>query len=126
MVLSLPWAAGWIRRNGPRPAAYLNLLVTVLAVLHGFLVLQEVLRSGPQHLAMDWFSVADLHLRIGFDLSLTNLAALELVTSMSLLGQAFALGYLDKEWSLARFYALVGFFEGAMAGVVLSLSLIHI
>jgi NAD(P)H-quinone oxidoreductase subunit 5 len=35
----------------------------------------------------------------------------------------FALGYLDKEWSLARFYALVGFFEGAMAGVVLSSNL---
>ena len=42
---------------------------------------------------------------------------------MSLLGQVFALGYLDKEWSLARFYALLGFFEGAMAGVVLSSNL---
>jgi NAD(P)H-quinone oxidoreductase subunit 5 len=42
---------------------------------------------------------------------------------MSLLCQVFALGYLDKEWSLARFYALVGFFEGAMAGVVLSSNL---
>ena len=42
---------------------------------------------------------------------------------MSLVGQVFALGYLDKEWSLARFYALVGFFEGAMAGVVLSSNL---
>ena len=52
-----------------------------------------------------------------------NLAALELVTFMSLVGQVFALGYLDKEWSLARFYALVGFFEGAMAGVVLSSNL---
>jgi NAD(P)H-quinone oxidoreductase subunit 5 len=35
----------------------------------------------------------------------------------------FSLGYLDKEWSLARFYALVGFFEGALAGVVLSSNL---
>jgi NAD(P)H-quinone oxidoreductase subunit 5 len=30
---------------------------------------------------------------------------------------------MDKEWSLARFYALVGFFEGAMSGVVLSSNL---
>merc|ERR1712230_342524 len=64
-----------------------------------------------------------LELNIGFDLTLTNLAALEFVTIMSLLGQFFALGYLDKEWSLARFYALLGFFEGAMAGVVLSSNL---
>ncbi len=123
MLLSLPWAAGWIRRNGPRPAAYLNLLVTLLAVLHGSLVLQAVLALGPQHLDIAWFSAADLDLRIGFDLSLTNLAALELVTGLSLVGQVFALGYLDKEWSLARFYALLGFFEGAMAGVVLSSNL---
>jgi NAD(P)H-quinone oxidoreductase subunit 5 len=123
MLLSLPWASGWIKRNGPRPAAYLNLLVTLAAVLHGSLILLEVLSLGPQLVDIPWFQVADLDLRIGFDLSLTNLAALELVTFMSLVCQAFALGYLDKEWSLARFYALVGFFEGAMAGVVLSSNL---
>ncbi|MEB3317594.1 MAG: NAD(P)H-quinone oxidoreductase subunit F [Cyanobacteriota bacterium] len=123
VLLSLPWAAGWIKRNGPRPAAYLNLLVTLVAVVHGTVILQEVWTLGPQHLDFPWFQVADLDLRIGLDLSLTNLAALELVTFMSLVGQLFALGYLDKDWSLARFYALGGFFEGAMAGVVLSSNL---
>ncbi len=123
MLLSLPWASGWIKRNGPRPAAYLNLLVTLVAVIHGSLVLREVLQIGPQLVDIPWFRVADLDLHIGFDLTLTNLAALELVTFMSLICQAFALGYLDKEWSLARFYALVGFFEGAMSGVVLSSNL---
>jgi NAD(P)H-quinone oxidoreductase subunit 5 len=123
MVLSLPWAAGWIKRQGPRPAAYLNLLVTLLAVVHGTLILQEIWILGPQHLDYSWFQAADLNLRIGFDLSLTNLAALELVTRRSLQGQVFALGYLDKEWALARFYVLVGFFEGALAGVVLSSNL---
>ena len=123
MVLALPWASVWIKRNGPRPAAYLNLLLTLVAVLHGSLILREVLAHGPQHLDVPWFQAADLNLRIGMDLSVTNLAALELVTVMSLACQVFALGYLDKEWSLARFYALVGFFEGAMAGVVLSSNL---
>ena len=123
MVLSLPWASGWIKRNGPRPAAYLNLLTTLVAVVHGSLIIREVLALGPQHLEFPWFAAANLDLRIGFDLSITNLAALELVTLMSLVCQVFALGYLDKEWSLARFYALVGFFEGAMAGVVLSSNL---
>ena len=97
VLLSLPWAAGWIKRDGPRPAAYLNLLVTLAAVLHGSLILPEVLTLGPQHLDLPWFQVADLDLRIGLELSLTNLAALELVTFMSLVGQVFALGYLDKE-----------------------------
>ena len=124
MVLSLPWASGWIKRNGPRPAAYLNLLVTLLAVLHGSWIMRLVQQGGPQHISFPWFEVADLQLRIGFDLSLTNLAAVELVTFLSLVAQVFALGYLDKEWSLARFYALVGFFEGALAGVVLSSNLL--
>ena len=124
LVVALPWASGSLKRNGQRPAAYLNLLLTLLAVLHGSWVSLEVWRRGAQHLSFDWFSAADLHLQIGFDLSLTNLAALELVTLMSLFAQFFALGYLDKEWSLARFYALVGFFEGALSGLVLSSNLL--
>ena len=123
MLLSLPWAAGWFKRQGPRPAAYLNLLMTLIGVIHGSLVLRQILQLGAQRLQFDWFAVADLKLQIGFELSLTNLSALEFVTAMSLLGQVFALGYLDKEWSLARFYALLGFFEGAMAGLVLSSNL---
>jgi len=123
MLLSLPWATGWIKREGPRPAAYLNLLLSVVALVHGSLVIREVLRTGARHLEWPWFQIADLNLRIGFDLSFTNLAALEMVTTMSVLCQVFALGYMDKEWSLARFYALVGFFEGAMAGVVMSSNL---
>jgi NAD(P)H-quinone oxidoreductase subunit 5 len=123
MLLSLPWATGLIKRNGPRPAAYLNLLVTLLAVVHGTILLTAVLADGPRSLDLVWFRAADLELHFGFDLTFTNLAALELVTGISLIGQIFALGYLDKEWSLARFFALVGFFEGAMAGVVLSSNL---
>jgi len=123
MVMALPWACRWFPRQGQRPAAYLNLLVTVVAVLHGSLAIRDVLLSGPHHISIPWFSVADLQLRIGLDLSLNSLAALELVTFMSLVAQVFALGYLDKEWSLARFYGLLGFFEGALAGVVLSSNL---
>ncbi|MFM9103487.1 MAG: hypothetical protein ACKOPS_20015 [Cyanobium sp.] len=80
MVLVLPWAAGWFPRNGQRPAAYLTILFTVLAVLHGSLALWDVWQGGPHHLSVGWFRAADLDLRIGFDLSLTSLAALQLVT----------------------------------------------
>ncbi len=121
--MSLPWACGWIRRTGPRPAAYLNVLVTLVAFLHGTALLNAVLQHGAYEISLGWFQAADLKLELSFDLSLTNLACLELVAGLSLLAQVFALGYLDKEWSLARFFALVGFFEAAMAGVVLSSSL---
>ena len=123
MLLSLPWAAGWIRRNGPRPAAYLNLLVTLLAFVHGSVALVWVWGHGPYDLSLPWLHLLDLQFDWDFRLSRFNLGALELVTGLSFLGQVYALGYLDKEWSLARFFALLGFFEGAMCGVVLSRSL---
>jgi NAD(P)H-quinone oxidoreductase subunit 5 len=62
-------------------------------------------------------------LSFNLELSVLNLGALELVAGLSLLAQFFALGYMEKDWALARFFALMGFFEGAMAGVVLSSSL---
>ena len=81
MVVSLPWAAGWFRRQAHRPAAYLNILLTLLAFVHGSLILQEVFRSGPVDLAYPWLSVADLQLDISFSLTLNNLVALELITA---------------------------------------------
>ena len=123
MVLSLPWATGFVKRNGSRPAAYINLLLTVASVVHGSVIFDWIQANQAVLIEWPWFNAAGLNLNIGFDLTPTNLAALTFVTVMSLLGQFFALGYLDKEWSLARFYALLGFFEGAMAGVVLSSNL---
>lgn len=122
-VLALPWAIGWIRRTGPRPAAYLNILMTLVAFAHGLLVFRGIWNQGSQELLLNWFDFADLHLTLSLDISVLNLGALELITGLSLLAQIFALGYLEKDWALARFYALMGFFEAAMSGLVLSGSL---
>ncbi|MBF2098814.1 MAG: NAD(P)H-quinone oxidoreductase subunit F, partial [Gloeomargaritaceae cyanobacterium C42_A2020_066] len=51
------------------------------------------------------------------------LIALETVTGITLLAQVYALGYLEKDWGLARFYGLMGFFEAALSGIALSDSL---
>jgi NAD(P)H-quinone oxidoreductase subunit 5 len=122
-VASLPWSAGLIRRTGPRPAAYLNILMTLLASIHGLLAFRGIWNQGSYELMFNWFSFADLELNLSFELSVLTLGTLELVTALSLLAQIFALGYMEKDWALARFYSLMGFFEGAMAGIVLSGSL---
>ena len=100
MLVSLPWAAGWFRRDAHRPAAYLNILLSLLAFVHGSLILQEVFQAGPVDLVFPWLTVADLELDISFGLNLTNLVALELITGLSLLSQVYSLGYMDKELSL--------------------------
>ncbi|MEM9905378.1 MAG: NAD(P)H-quinone oxidoreductase subunit F [Cyanobacteria bacterium P01_D01_bin.44] len=122
VLLSLPWALGLIRRTGPRPAVYLNILMTLLAFLHGTLVFSGIWNEGGTEIGFTWLQVADLTLRFKLDLSVLNLGALELITGLSLLAQVFAIGYMEKDWALARFFALMGFFEAAMSGVVLSSS----
>lgn len=122
-IASLPWSIGWIRRSGPRPAAYFNIFVTLLAFIHGILVFQGIWNEGARELAVSWFNVADLHLTLNIELSVLNLGLLELITGLSFLAQVFALGYMEKDWALARFFSLMGFVEGAMSGLVLSGSL---
>jgi NAD(P)H-quinone oxidoreductase subunit 5 len=122
-VLTLPWAAGIVRRTGPRPAAYFNLLMTVIALVHGMIVFRSILGQEPQHLSFHWFQAADLDLELVLDISPVSTGAVELVTGLSLLAQIFAIGYMEKDWALARFFGLMGFFEGAMSGLALSDSL---
>lgn len=122
-IATLPWSAGLIRLTGQRPAAYINILMTALALLHGTVAFWGIWGHGPQIFTWDWFQVADLSLNITFELSVINLGVVELITGLSLLAQLFALGYLEKDWALGRFYGLMGFFEAAMSGVILSGSL---
>jgi NAD(P)H-quinone oxidoreductase subunit 5 len=122
-MLSLPWSTGLIRRTGQRPAAYLNIFMTLVAFGHGLLAFNGIWNQGSRELILPWFDFVDLHLNLSLDISVLNLGALEMITCLSLLAQVFALGYLEKDWALARFYSLMGFFEAAMSGLVLSGSL---
>ena len=122
-LLALPWATRLIRQTGPRPAMYINVFMTVLASLHGLLLLQAIWNTGSQEVGFEWLDVAGLNLSISLDLSVVNLIFLELTAGLSLLAQIYGMGYLEKDWALARFFALMGFFEGAISGIVLSSSL---
>ena len=123
-ALTLPWSMGLVRRTGPRPAAYFNLLMTLFAFFHGTIAFQATLHQPSQEVLFHWLSVADLDLTLTFHISTVTTGAMELVTGLSLLAQLYALGYMEKDWALARFFGLMGFFEGAMSGLVLSDSLL--
>lgn len=122
-LLTLPWSIGLVRRTGPRPAAYFNLLMTVLAFGHGFLLFRASWHQESQRLLFHWLQAADLDLSFALEISSVSIGAVELVTGLSLMAQIFALGYLEKDWALARFFALMGFFEAAMSGLAISDSL---
>ncbi len=122
-ILTLPWSTGIVRRSGPRPAAYFNILMTVIAMIHGGLVFQSTLGQDTQEYLFHWLSVADLDLTFAIKISEISVGAMELITMLSFLAQVYALGYLEKDWALARFFALIGFFEAALSGLAISDSL---
>ncbi|NEP83243.1 MAG: NAD(P)H-quinone oxidoreductase subunit F, partial [Okeania sp. SIO3B3] len=49
-TLTLPWSTGIIQRTGPRPAAYFNILMTLLAFIHGSIVYQAVCHQEPREI----------------------------------------------------------------------------
>ncbi|MEH2396909.1 NAD(P)H-quinone oxidoreductase subunit F [Nostoc sp.] len=122
-ILTLPWGIGIIRRTGPRPAAYINLLTTVLAFAHSLFVFKNIWDREPENLLVNWFKAADLDLSFSLELSPISIGATVLITGLSLLAQVYALGYMEKDWSLARFFGLLGFFEAALCGLAISDSL---
>ncbi|BAP18342.1 NAD(P)H-quinone oxidoreductase subunit F [cyanobacterium endosymbiont of Epithemia turgida] len=123
-VLTLPWSLGIIRHTGPRPAAYLSLLMISIAFIHSLLAFYVIWGHQPEQLIFQWLQVADLDLSLTIELSPISLGALGLVNGISLLAQFYALGYLEKDWSLARFFGLIGIFEAALGGIALSDSLL--
>ena len=122
-ILTLPWGIGIIQRTGPRPAAYINLLTTVLAFAHSLFVFKNIWDREPEKLLVPWFKAADLDLSFSLELSPISIGATVLITGLSLLAQVYALGYMEKDWSLARFFGLLGFFEAALSGLAISDSL---
>jgi NAD(P)H-quinone oxidoreductase subunit 5 len=123
-ILTIPWMVRLFPLTGPRPAAYLNILMTIIAFFHGTALFWVVSNRAPYHIGFNWLTVSGLDLNITFELSTVSVGAMESVTVLSLLAQLFALGYMEKDWALARFFALMGFFEGAMSAVAISDSLL--
>jgi NAD(P)H-quinone oxidoreductase subunit 5 len=123
-AVTLPWSVGLIRRTGPRPAAYFNVLMTFIGLIHGSFVISQIWQQPAQKLTLHWLTVADLDLSLSMELSPVSLGALELIAGVSFLAQFYAIGYMEKDWSLARFFGLMGVFEAALSGIALSDSLL--
>lgn len=118
-LLSLPWSPGIIRRTGPRPAGYVNLLTTLIAFTHALLALLAAWGQPPLPLQLTWLEVADLTITLPFELSSLSLSAAVIITGLNLLVQIYAIGYLEMDWGWARFYALLALFEAGMTALVL-------
>ncbi|MBE9168253.1 NAD(P)H-quinone oxidoreductase subunit F [Pleurocapsales cyanobacterium LEGE 06147] len=122
-VLALPWSPGIIRQTGPRPAGYINTLMTLLAFVHSLFALRAIWHQPPQYLSINWLHAASLNITFDIEISSVTVGALILVTGLNLLAQIYAIGYLEMDWGWARFYSLLALFEAGMCTLVICNSL---
>ena len=121
--LTLPWSLRIVRRTGPRPAVYLNILMTTIALVHSCWLLTSVWGQPAQQFEFSWFQALDLNISCSFELSTISAGASIMIATMSLISQVYGLGSLENDWAIARFCALIGFFEAAITGIAFSDSL---
>lgn len=117
------WSPGLVRHTGPRPAGYINTLMTFLAFSHSVLALRETWNQPPQQFSFSWLHAASLEITFDVSISSVTVGALALVTGLNLLAQVYAIGYLEMDWGWARFYALLALFEAGICTLVLCNSL---
>ncbi len=122
-ISALPWSPGILPQIGPRPAGYINLLMTGLAFGHSLAALMASLQHPPQQLQFSWLQAANLDISLSLDVSPVTLGAVVLVTGLNLLTLLYGIGYMEMDWGWARFYALMGFFEAGICSLVLCNSL---
>ncbi|MGV0102404.1 NAD(P)H-quinone oxidoreductase subunit F [Nostoc sp. DSM 114160] len=118
-LLAVPWSPGIIRKTGPRPAGYVNLVMTFLAFVHSAIALQATWNYPAQEVFIPWLSTAGLDLTIALDISSVSISALVVITGMNLLAQIYAIGYMEMDWGWGRFYSLLGLFEAGLCALAL-------
>jgi NAD(P)H-quinone oxidoreductase subunit 5 len=123
-LLTIPWSPALIRKTGPRPAGYINIVATFLAFIHSvsaFIAFWG--NSSDQFFFVPWLRVAELNLTIPVEVSAITVGACILITGLNLLAQIYAVGYLEMDWGWGRFFAFMALFEAGMCALVLCNSL---
>ncbi|MBF2097435.1 MAG: NAD(P)H-quinone oxidoreductase subunit F [Gloeomargaritaceae cyanobacterium C42_A2020_066] len=122
-ILTALWFPGITRRTGPRPAGYLNALMSALALGHGLLAWPALWQRPALHLDFTWLQVAGLDLTLPVEISALSVGAIILICVINLLAQVYAIGYMEMDWGWGRLFSLLAFFEAGMCALVLCDSL---
>ena len=123
-LLTIPWSPGILRLTGPRPAGYINLLMTFFSFIHSVIALYEIWGQPARQIELSWLKVANLDLTLPLELSTLSIGAMILVTGLNFMAQLYAVGYMEMDWGWARFFAFLAFFEAGMCSLALSNSLV--
>ncbi len=118
-LLALFWSPGVIRRTGPRPAGYVNIVMTFFSILHCALALNATWNKPPIEISIPWLSTAGLNIAIELEISSISVAAMLVICTLNFMAQIYAIGYMEMDWGWGRFFSLLGLFEGGLCALVL-------
>ncbi len=118
-LLAVPWSPGIIRKTGPRPAGYVNSVMTFLAFMHSLIALSISWNQPAYEVVIPWLETAGLSLTIDLEISSISIAAMTVISGLNLLAQIYAIGYMEMDWGWGRFYSLLGLFEAGLCALVL-------
>lgn len=118
-LLSIPWSPGILRRTGPRPSGYVNLIMTFLSFVHSVFALSLTWNQPPFELSIPWLNTPGLSLSIDLEISAISVAAMAVIAGLNFLAQIYAVGYMEMDWGWARFYSLLGIFEAGLCALAL-------
>ncbi len=119
-LLAVPWSPGIIRKTGPRPAGYVNLIMTFLAFTHSLVALSISWNQPAYEIFIPWLETAGLRLSIDLEISAISVAAMTVISGLNLLAQIYAIGYMEMDWGWGRFYSLLGLFEAGLCALALT------
>ena len=118
-LLAIPWSPGIIRKTGPRPAGYVNVVMTLFSFFHAVLAFPATWNHPAKEVFIPWLSTAGLNLTINLEISAISVGALIIITGLNLLAQIYAIGYMEMDWGWGRFFSLLGLFEAGLCALVL-------
>ncbi|PZU94920.1 MAG: NAD(P)H-quinone oxidoreductase subunit F [Pseudanabaena sp.] len=122
-MLSVTWFPAITRKTGPRPAGYVNILMTFLSFVHAIAALIVAWGQPAYALSFPWLDVGGLSFTIDLQISAVNIGAIVLIAGLNLLAQIYAVGYMEMDWGWGRFFALLALFEAGMTSLVICDSL---
>ncbi|MCK8491459.1 NADH-quinone oxidoreductase subunit L [Spirosoma sp. RP8] len=119
-LLGLPFAGFVALMNANRSTAgKLAILLTGLGLM-GSVLLAAGMPEQPLTLRSDWATISGVSFGLSFRLDALSGLMLVLVHFVALLVQIYSLSYLHDEPKLARYFAYLQLFVGAMLGIVLA------
>ncbi|WP_110112604.1 NADH-quinone oxidoreductase subunit L [Bacillus sp. CGMCC 1.16541] len=115
-----------IGRKLKEKSAYVGILFTFVSVVFSALVVVDRFYMPTLKQEGTWFTIGDVLVQFGFEVTPLNALMLIIVSVVSLLVHIYANAYMKGEERLSTFYAYLGLFTFAMLGLVLSPNLLQL